>query len=48
MTEIRVETDMHCPAEKIFNVITDFRGQDRWLTKEREVPRYAPTSPPTR
>jgi uncharacterized protein YndB with AHSA1/START domain len=33
MTEIQVETDMHCPVEKIFDVITDFRGQGRWLTK---------------
>ena len=33
MTEIRFETDMQCPAEKIFDVIVDFRGQDRWLTK---------------
>jgi uncharacterized protein YndB with AHSA1/START domain len=33
MTEIRFETDMHCPAEKIFDVIINFRGQDRWLTK---------------
>jgi uncharacterized protein YndB with AHSA1/START domain len=33
MTEIRLETDIQCPAEKIFDVITDFRGQDRWLAK---------------
>ena len=33
MTEIRFETDMQCPADKIFDVIIDFRGQDRWLTK---------------
>ena len=33
MTEIRVEADIQCPAEKIFDKITDFRGQDRWLTK---------------
>ena len=33
MTEIRLETDIQCPAEKIFDVIIDFRGQDRWLTK---------------
>ena len=35
MTEIRLEAeaDIQCPAEKIFDVIIDFRGQDRWLTK---------------
>lgn len=33
MTEIRFETDMECPAQKIVDVIIDFRGQDRWLTK---------------
>jgi uncharacterized protein YndB with AHSA1/START domain len=33
MSEIRFETDMQCPAEKIFDVIIDFRGQGRWLTK---------------
>lgn len=33
MTEIRFETDMRCPAPKIFDVIIDFRGQDRWLTQ---------------
>jgi uncharacterized protein YndB with AHSA1/START domain len=33
MTEIRLETDIQCPAEKIFDVIIDFRGQDRWLAK---------------
>jgi len=33
MTEIRLETAIQCPAERIFDVITDFRGQNRWLTK---------------
>jgi len=33
MTEIPSEADIHCPAEKIFDVIIDFRGPDRWLTK---------------
>jgi uncharacterized protein YndB with AHSA1/START domain len=32
MTEIAAEADMRCPAEKIFDVIIDFRGQGRWLT----------------
>jgi len=26
------EADIRCPAETIFDLITDFRGQDRWLT----------------
>ena len=26
------EADIHCPAETIFDLIIDFRGQDRWLT----------------
>jgi uncharacterized protein YndB with AHSA1/START domain len=29
--EVRSEADIYCPAEKIFDVITDFKGQDRWL-----------------
>jgi hypothetical protein len=33
MTEIPSEADIHCPAEKIFDVIIDFRGQGRWLTQ---------------
>ena len=33
MSEIPPEADIHCPAEKIFDLIIDFRGQDRWLTK---------------
>ena len=32
MTEIPSEADINCPAEEIFDVITDLRGQDRWLT----------------
>jgi uncharacterized protein YndB with AHSA1/START domain len=31
--EIPSEADIQCPAEKIFDVIIDLRGQDRWLTK---------------
>ena len=30
---IPAEADIRCPAEQIFDVITDFRGQDRWLAK---------------
>jgi uncharacterized protein YndB with AHSA1/START domain len=30
--EVRSEADIYCPVEKIFDVITDFKGQDRWLT----------------
>jgi len=33
MTEIPSEADIQCSAEKIFDLIIDFRGQDRWLTK---------------
>jgi uncharacterized protein YndB with AHSA1/START domain len=32
MTEIAAEADIRCLAEQIFDVIIDFRGQDRWLT----------------
>jgi len=32
MPFIPAEADIRCPAEKIFDLITDFRGQDRWLT----------------
>ena len=30
---IPAEADICCPAEKVFDVITDFRGQDRWLVE---------------
>jgi uncharacterized protein YndB with AHSA1/START domain len=33
MTEIPSEAEIRCSAEKIFDVIIDFRGQDRWLTQ---------------
>lgn len=33
MIEMPSEADIGCPAEKIFDLITDFGGQDRWLTK---------------
>lgn len=33
MVEIPSEADVQCSAEKIFDLIIDFRGQDRWLTK---------------
>jgi hypothetical protein len=29
VTEIPCEADIRCSAEKIFDLITDFRGQDR-------------------
>ncbi|MGZ6363290.1 MAG: SRPBCC family protein [Ktedonobacterales bacterium] len=32
MIEISSEADIQCSAETIFDVIIDFRGQDRWLT----------------
>ena len=30
---IPAEADIRCPAEQIFDLITDFSGQDRWLAK---------------
>jgi hypothetical protein len=33
MSEVRAEAEIHCSAERIFDVIIDFRGQDRWLSK---------------
>jgi uncharacterized protein YndB with AHSA1/START domain len=33
VTEIPAEADIQCPAEKIFDLIIDFRGQARWLTR---------------
>ena len=32
MTDIPTEADINCSADKIFDVIIDFAGQDRWLT----------------
>src|SRR5580700_7147905 len=31
MIDIPSEADIRCTAEKIFDLIIDFRGQDRWL-----------------
>jgi uncharacterized protein YndB with AHSA1/START domain len=31
--EIPAQADIGCPAETIFDLITDFKGQDRWLSK---------------
>ncbi len=31
MIELPAEAEIHCPAERIFDVIIDFGGQDRWL-----------------
>ena len=33
MPVIPSEADIRCPAETIFDLIIDFRGQDRWLAK---------------
>jgi len=33
MPVIPSEADIRCPAETVFDLITDFRGQDRWLAK---------------
>ena len=31
--DIPCQADIHGPAEQIFDLIIDFRGQDRWLGK---------------
>lgn len=31
MTELKLEADIGCPAEKVFDLITDLGGQNRWL-----------------
>ena len=28
MTELKLEADIGCPAEKVFDLITDFAGQE--------------------
>jgi len=33
LIELPSEADLHCPVEKIFDLITDFRSQERWLGK---------------
>jgi hypothetical protein len=33
MIDIPSEADIRCTAEKIFDLIIDFRGQDRWLPR---------------
>ena len=33
MIELPLEADVRGPAEKVFDLITDFGGQDRWLAK---------------
>ncbi len=33
MPTLPAEADIRCVAEKIFDLITDFGGQDRWLAK---------------
>jgi len=33
MTQIRQETEIDAPVEKIFAAIVDLRGYDRWLAK---------------
>ena len=31
MTDLKLEADIGAPTEKVFDLITDFGGQDRWL-----------------
>jgi uncharacterized protein YndB with AHSA1/START domain len=33
MIELPSQAEIRCPADTIFDLITDFRGQDRWLTR---------------
>jgi uncharacterized protein YndB with AHSA1/START domain len=33
MVEMPSEVDIHCSAETIFDLIIEFGGQDRWLTR---------------
>lgn len=33
MLDLPSEADISCPAERIFDLIVDFAGQDRWLTR---------------
>jgi uncharacterized protein YndB with AHSA1/START domain len=32
MIQIPAEADIHCSADRIFDLIADLQGQDRWLT----------------
>jgi hypothetical protein len=33
MIRVPCEADIACSAERIFDLIIDFRGQDRWLSR---------------
>lgn len=33
MIELKLDADIEGPAEKVFDLITDFGGQDRWLPR---------------
>lgn len=33
MTELKLDADIDGPAEKVFDLIIDFGGQDRWLPR---------------
>jgi uncharacterized protein YndB with AHSA1/START domain len=45
MVELRCEANIRWPAEKIFDVITDFSGQDQWLAKSSSFRGTTPISP---
>ena len=45
MTELASEADIRCPAERIFDVITDFSGQSRWLATSSAFHGTTITSP---
>jgi uncharacterized protein YndB with AHSA1/START domain len=38
MIEIQYEAEVHCTVEKLFDVIVDFRGYDRWLARSKGYP----------
>jgi uncharacterized protein YndB with AHSA1/START domain len=45
MTELKLEADIGCPAEKVFDLITDFGGQNRWLSPSSSFRGTAVLSP---
>jgi uncharacterized protein YndB with AHSA1/START domain len=45
MTELKLEADIGCPAEKVFDLITDFGGQNRWLAPSSSFRGTAVLSP---
>jgi uncharacterized protein YndB with AHSA1/START domain len=44
MIELRFDADVRAPAEQVFDLITDFGGQDRWLAKSSSFRGTTPLS----